>query len=544
MSIYFDATQNRIVAGSLAKSSEVNAIRDETGRGFDMLPPPDKLKEGSLQYGVDSGSANSYILSMPVPPSGYHDGLTVKFNPTHTNTGSSTVNVDGLGAISIKRPDGTDVLAGDFINGQVVELTYNGSEFVFTGAIPNSFYKDADNARNESVAAKNIVVAKEALMNPHYAAIDDVHANMGDINNVNANMTKINNVDANMPNVNKVAAIDADVTKVAAIDAKVTKVANNEANVNKVANIDTDVTKVAAIDAKVTKVANNEANVNKVAAIDTDVTKVANNEANVTKVANNEANVNTVATNIGDVNTVAANIGDIQNAEGNALESKHWAKHPENSPVPEGSGSEFSSLHYSKKSKAAQTASETARDASVAAKTGSETARDASIVAKNAAEAVYDSFDDRYLGHKTADPSSDNDGHALVTGALYWNSNTGAMMVYNGTNWTAAYINIEWKEISASLVAKARHGYFVNSSSGAITITLPANASAGDVVYVKDQVGHAAANNITIGRNGKQIDKASTDVVLNINFDYIALVADPSGNWSIIQRLYSYAVYS
>jgi hypothetical protein len=42
-----------------------------------------------------------------------------------------------------------------------------------------------------------------------------------------------------------------------------------------------------------------------------------------------------------------------------------------------------------------------------------------------AAAASYDSFDDRYLGAKTSDPTVDNDGNALLTGALYWNSATG-----------------------------------------------------------------------------------------------------------------------
>ncbi len=34
----------------------------------------------------------------------------------------------------------------------------------------------------------------------------------------------------------------------------------------------------------------------------------------------------------------------------------------------------------------------------------------------------YDSFDDRYLGAKSSAPSVDNDGNALLTGAIYWNT--------------------------------------------------------------------------------------------------------------------------
>ena len=63
---------------------------------------------------------------------------------------------------------------------------------------------------------------------------------------------------------------------------------------------------------------------------------------------------------------------------------------------------------------------------------GSATAAAASAAA---AEAVYDSFDDRYLGSKSTPPTLDNDGNALITGALYWNSVDGAMYAWTGSAW-------------------------------------------------------------------------------------------------------------
>lgn len=52
-----------------------------------------------------------------------------------------------------------------------------------------------------------------------------------------------------------------------------------------------------------------------------------------------------------------------------------------------------------------------------------------------AAAASYDAFDDRYLGSKTSDPTLDNDGAALLTGALYWNSLSNKLRIYNGAAW-------------------------------------------------------------------------------------------------------------
>jgi len=53
----------------------------------------------------------------------------------------------------------------------------------------------------------------------------------------------------------------------------------------------------------------------------------------------------------------------------------------------------------------------------------------------NAAAASYDSFDDRYLGSKSSAPTLDNDGDALLTGALYWNSTSSFMKVWSGSAW-------------------------------------------------------------------------------------------------------------
>lgn len=65
---------------------------------------------------------------------------------------------------------------------------------------------------------------------------------------------------------------------------------------------------------------------------------------------------------------------------------------------------------------------------------GSATAAAASAAA---AAASYDSFDDRYLGAYASNPTLDNDGNSLVTGALYFNSVSGTMLAWNGTAWTS-----------------------------------------------------------------------------------------------------------
>jgi len=58
-----------------------------------------------------------------------------------------------------------------------------------------------------------------------------------------------------------------------------------------------------------------------------------------------------------------------------------------------------------------------------------------------AALAAFDNFDDKYLGAKASDPTLDNDGDALVAGALYFNTTSGVMNVYTGSTWVAAYVS-------------------------------------------------------------------------------------------------------
>ena len=69
---------------------------------------------------------------------------------------------------------------------------------------------------------------------------------------------------------------------------------------------------------------------------------------------------------------------------------------------------------------------------SASASAGSDTASSNSAAA---AAASYDSFDDRYLGPKSTAPTLDNDGNALLTGAIYWSTPESAMKVYTGSLW-------------------------------------------------------------------------------------------------------------
>jgi hypothetical protein len=67
--------------------------------------------------------------------------------------------------------------------------------------------------------------------------------------------------------------------------------------------------------------------------------------------------------------------------------------------------------------------------------TASANSATASANSATAAAASADAFDDIYLGTKSSDPSTDNDGDALAAGMLYFNSTNDILRVYSGSAW-------------------------------------------------------------------------------------------------------------
>jgi len=220
-------------------------------------------------------------------------------------------------------------------------------------------------------------------------------------------------------------ATDA-IQTVAGISSNVSTVAGISANVTTVAGITSNIASVVADEADIGTVAGSISNVNTVAGIDSDVTTVAGISANVTTVAGDSADIQavaadaadigTVASNIADVNTAATNITDIQNASTNAATAT------------------------TKASEAATSATNAATSETNAATSATAAAASQAAAAASASSAAtaYDSFDDRYLGVKSSDPTVDNDGNALVSGALYFSSTSNTMQVYDGASWIAA----------------------------------------------------------------------------------------------------------
>ena len=122
------------VANAQTMILSTNIVQLPTAPFFPTLPAvPAGVMNGSWVYaGQDTGTANTYVITFtagqPIPTA-YVAGMGIKFKALNANTGASTINVNGLGAIAIRRATGVALASADINSGQMVELTYDGTVF-------------------------------------------------------------------------------------------------------------------------------------------------------------------------------------------------------------------------------------------------------------------------------------------------------------------------------------------------------------------------------------------------------------------------------
>lgn len=112
----------------------------------------------------------------------------------------------------------------------------------------------------------------------------------------------------------------------------------------------------------------------------------------------------------------------------------------------------------------------------------------------------------------------------------------------NGSNYTYNSLSgtVTWDTVkTSSFTATGNYGYFVNTTSAAITVTLPSSASLGQSVIIIDYAGTAATNNITINPNGLKINGSTSNVSIVTNRESITLIyIDSTQGWLSLSNVY------
>ena len=155
---------------------------------------------------------------------------------------------------------------------------------------------------------------------------------------------------------------------------------------------------------------------------------------------------------------------------------------------------------------------------------------------------LQDNTGGQYIGMKAKDgttsytltfPAATGSADQILTtngsGQLSFVDNSG------GTSWQAIK--------TTTYTAAAGEGIFANTSGGAWTLTLPSSPSIGDEVSVVDYAGTFDTNNLTIGRNSKNIQGSAADLTVATERAGFTLVfTDNTQGWLLKnnQRLNEY----
>jgi len=425
----------------------------------------------TAERGLKAPVTDPTDINMTLPRKADRAGKYLAFDENgNPKPGDTAIEVAAVYAIR------DEIVAVAAIDTEVVSVAGNSSNI-------NTVASNISNVNTVAGVSGNVTTVATYVANVNTVAddlneavseINTVAVNIANVNTVGTNISNVNSVAGNSTNINAVAGNATDIDTVAAISTDVSAVADIAVDVTTVSIIASDVTSVAGNTTNINAVAGNATNINAVNANKTNIDTVAGISSNVTTVATDIANINTVANDlneaVSEIDTVATNITNVNNV-----------------------GTNISSVNSC------------ATNMSAIIDAPNQAAAAAASAA--AAAASYDNFDDRYLGVKTADPTLDNDGNALVSGALYFNSGAvtpadKGMYVYDGAVWIPASAASSAILVVYQYTATAGQTTFSGSDNNALTLAYTAGSAIvtlnGVILEVPSEVTASSGSSVVL----------------------------------------------
>lgn len=263
-------------------------------------------------------------------------------------------------------------------------------------------------------------------------AISDLAAVASDVSTAASNITAIQNASANATTATT-KATEAAASATAAAASATAAAASETAAETAETNAETAETNAATSATNAATSATSAAS-----SATTATTKASEASTSATNAATSETNASTSATSASTSATAASTSATAAASSATAAAASETAAAA--SETAAGTSETNASTSATTATTKASEASTSATNAAASA-TSAASAQSAAESARDSALAAYDNFDDRYLGAKSSEPSVDNDGDALVAGALFFDTTAGAMKIYTGSAWVAAYVS-------------------------------------------------------------------------------------------------------
>ena len=120
-------SQSSIVNADITDERQLGVLGLGAAANKTDIPNVEDVQTGEIAYAADAGSTDAYAITLTPAPSAYTTGMVINFKANTVNTGTATLNVNSLGAKTIKKLHDQDLEDGDIEAGQLVTVIYDGT---------------------------------------------------------------------------------------------------------------------------------------------------------------------------------------------------------------------------------------------------------------------------------------------------------------------------------------------------------------------------------------------------------------------------------